>query len=87
MVESATVRVITLACPVCHETSELILTREQFNAVTSADSPHIRDLFPGWNADKRELLITGTHAKCWDKIFTLDDVDDEDEGDNDTGTD
>jgi len=30
---------------------------------------NILDAFPGLDADQRELLITGTHAHCWERMF------------------
>jgi hypothetical protein len=35
----------------------------------------IQRAFPEMPADQRELLITGTHPACWDRLFA------EDEGD------
>ncbi len=33
----------------------------------------VQNAFPDWTADQRELLITGTHGACWDKMFGGDD--------------
>ena len=29
----------------------------------------IQKVWPEWTADQRELLITGTHSECWEKMF------------------
>jgi hypothetical protein len=34
----------------------------------------IQDAFPGFDADQRELLMTGTHAHCWEKMWGPDDA-------------
>ena len=33
------------------------------------DGEYIQDALPELDADQRELLISGTHAHCWQKIF------------------
>ena len=30
---------------------------------------NVQDALPELDADQRELLLTGTHAHCWDTIF------------------
>lgn len=36
----------------------------------------LQDVFPDRDADFRELMISGTHAECWDIMFPDDDNDD-----------
>jgi hypothetical protein len=31
---------------------------------------NIQDALPELSADERELLMTGTHAHCWEKMWT-----------------
>jgi hypothetical protein len=31
---------------------------------------NIQDALPDLTADERELLMTGTHAHCWEKMWT-----------------
>jgi len=33
----------------------------------------IQDALPGLDDDQRELLISGTHAHCWEKMWGSDD--------------
>jgi tRNA(Arg) A34 adenosine deaminase TadA len=30
---------------------------------------NIQDVLPGLDADQRELLMTGTHAHCWERMW------------------
>jgi hypothetical protein len=34
---------------------------------------NIQDALPGLDADQRELLMTGTHAHCWEQMWGSDD--------------
>lgn len=66
----------TLPCPVCHKTSEVRMTRAQFDAF-EAGSSSIQTIFPDWPKDRRELLITGTHPACWELLWLPNEEDDE----------
>ena len=33
---------------------------------------NIQDAFPEFDADQRELLVSGTHAHCWEKMWGSD---------------
>lgn len=57
----------TLPCMECHKTTILTLDSESYTKYLSG--MHIQDAFPNWTPDQRELLITGTHPECWNKIF------------------
>jgi hypothetical protein len=35
-------------------------------------SGHVQDIFPEMSKDDRELLISGTHPVCWNKLFPPD---------------
>jgi hypothetical protein len=61
------VNFITPPCIVCSETSVLTVTEEELVRVQSRD--RVQDIFPHWTADERELVITGTHPKCWDTFM------------------
>lgn len=80
-INSQVVRVMTPPCPECHKTSMVLLSKVQYEMYSNPKGPHIQDIFPGWSPDRRELLISGTHKECWDKIFTDRDEDPEDEDD------
>ena len=34
----------------------------------------IQDALPGLDADQRELLMSGTHAHCWEQMWGKEDV-------------
>lgn len=62
---------ITRACIVCGVPSTLVLTDEEAAAV---DREHYtQDALPDWTADRRELLISGTHPECWAAAFPEED--------------
>jgi hypothetical protein len=59
--------ITTKPCPLCGKTSTL----EDINPMhyqAWQGGMLIQRAFPELNADERELLITGTHPACWDKI-------------------
>jgi hypothetical protein len=64
---SDTIAVKTKTCGVCGEYELWSLDRD---AVTRwQEGEHIQDAFPDMSAGDREILISGTHAACWDKLF------------------
>ena len=60
----------TQKCPVCHKSSEVHLKTGEYEALKAGVL--IQDALPERDADFRELLITGTHAKCWDSLMSDD---------------
>jgi hypothetical protein len=54
-------------CMMCGKSAEL----EVDDAALAAwrRDTHIQDAFPDMTPDERELLITGTHPKCWDAMM------------------
>ena len=70
----------TPQCHYCHKPSIIELSQtelERYGALQRGEFRFIQDALPEWSADKRELLITGTHPECWDAIF--EDVDEEED--------
>jgi transcriptional regulator GlxA family with amidase domain len=41
------------------------------------EGENIQNAFPDMSAADREILISGTHAACWDKLFPGEEGDDE----------
>lgn len=64
-----TVTVITKPCPVCHLTDSVDMTADQFQRL-SVGVEYVQDIFPDMPSDRRELLISGTHPKCWEELFS-----------------
>lgn len=62
----------TLPCPHCKKTSDVEVTEEQYQQLMDG-TKHIQVIFKNWPVEKRELLITGTHPKCWIAIFEKED--------------
>ncbi len=65
------VNVTTKPCIMCGNTSELRLERDRVKRWLAGE--HVQNVFPDMSADRRELLITGTHPACWDAMFADED--------------
>jgi len=68
-----TVSVPTPKCMLCGQRSEVSLTMEEVAALMARKL--IQDALPNRDADFRELVLTGTHPACWDKMMTDDEED------------
>lgn len=62
---------ITPACLVCGQKSKIKLDSDQLRKYTSG--ARVQDAFPRMGAPERELVLTGTHGSCWDKVMPDDD--------------
>ena len=72
---SDTIVVKTKTCTVCGEYEVWNLDRQ---AVTKwQGGEYIQNAFPDMSAEDRELLISGTHPACWNKLFPEEEGDDE----------
>jgi hypothetical protein len=62
-------RVVTRKCGMCGERGVV----EDVDALGfirwSELGENIQDALPGLDADQRELLMTGTHAHCWERMW------------------
>jgi hypothetical protein len=61
------VKVRTPRCVVCGKTSTVLLDKEKFDRWQAGE--HIQNVWPEMPADNREVLISGTHPECWEKLF------------------
>ena len=61
---------ITNPCPLCGKTSTVEIEQDKMDRWRQGE--YVQNVFPEWTADERELLITGTHPKCWDEMFEQD---------------
>lgn len=57
----------TPPCPVCRTTTEMRLPIEKL--VKWRKGHLIQNVFPTLHPDVRELIMSGTHPECWDKMF------------------
>lgn len=66
-------RVITPNCNVCGHRGEVDgVDALGFIRWSELGEP-IQTALPELDADQRELLVTGTHAHCWERMFGGDD--------------
>lgn len=63
------ITVACLPCPACSDQTLLTIRSEEYEALRT-DSL-IQDALPEMSAQDRELLLTGTHAVCWDKMMGI----------------
>lgn len=70
---------ITVAnrCPMCNKIHTVDVNDVDFQKWQAGVS--IQIAFPYLSADEREILMTGTCSKCWDKIFSIEEDEEEDE--------
>ena len=57
----------TKICRICDEYELWVL--DSVDVQRWQNGELIQDVFPKMSIDDREILITGTHAACWDKLF------------------
>lgn len=66
-----TITAKTRPCVVCSERSVLTVDADAYRQWLHGELIH--KAFPDMTADRRELLISGTHPACWDSMFEGDD--------------
>lgn len=73
------VTVDTGTCLWCNKPSSLKMTEEQYARYEARKmhGGHIQDVLPEMSPDQREMLISGSHPECFDRMFA---EDEEDEG-------
>ena len=67
------VTVVCQPCSVCGERSVLDGIDPLEHLLWRDFGKPVQDAFPNLDADQRELLISGTHAHCWERLFGGDD--------------
>lgn len=60
--------VVTNPCLMCGKVSSVKVPVEGYRA-WKFHGQLIQRAMPGLSANERELLISGTHAECWDRLF------------------
>lgn len=69
----------TKTCMYCSETTEFIITKDEYERWI-IDNEYIQDVFSYLDKEEREMLISGTHPKCWKEMFAnIDEVLNEEE--------
>ncbi len=64
---SETIKVTTKPCMECGKTSTLTVPTTGYYQWRRGD--YIQNALPELTPDEREMLITGSHPDCWDKMF------------------
>lgn len=64
-------------CPVCGNQAVILLPISKVEELEKPNRRHVQDIFPHWPNEDRELLITGTHEECWNRLFAHPFLDDE----------
>ena len=64
---SNTIAVKTKTCSVCDEYELWVLDRVAVEKWQEGEN--IQRAFPNMSIEDREILISGTHPACWDKLF------------------
>ena len=67
-------RTIMTQCPMCRKFHEVRVSARDY--IRWRNGAHTQEAFPYLSNAQRELLISGVDEECWNKIF---DVDDEEE--------
>ncbi len=58
---------ITKPCIECGSTS--VVTLDDTKVARWEGGEHVQNVWPEKSPSERELLITGIHGKCWDRMF------------------
>jgi hypothetical protein len=76
------VYVVTPPCQHCGNKAAILLTPDEIVAYRHWKAgEYVQRAFPYWTPDQRELLVSGTHAHCWEAMFGGLDEEDDDESD------
>ncbi len=70
--DQRTTTVVTPACWDCGRRTAMRVPLKGYNEWTMDGQPIVL-AFPDMPADEREQLISGTHPKCWDRLFPCED--------------
>jgi len=66
--------ILTVTCPACVVCGSRAQLEVDFDGFAAwQDGTYLQNALPELDADQRELLMTGTHAHCWEIMFGGDD--------------
>jgi hypothetical protein len=63
---------IVRKCIHCNEETLITLDNDRFKA-WQVDREFVQNVWPEATTDDREMLISGTHPKCWEEMWADDD--------------
>lgn len=58
------------SCMHCGEESHFTLTYDEYVRLI-VNNEYIQDVFPHLSKEDREVMISGTHPKCWNEMFPI----------------
>ena len=56
-------------CMHCSESTDFIITKNEY-VRWILNNEYIQDVFSYINKEEREMMISGTHPKCWEEMFS-----------------
>ena len=68
---------VTVPCSFCHTEYPIQMTQAQLDELMSPHRRHIQDIIPELAPEMRELFISGMCPKCWDKLFSFENEEEE----------
>lgn len=63
---------VTIRCPqcmVCNQRGEVTMPKRAWQEYDDGKGAYIQTAWPEGSAGEREMLINGTHPKCFDELF------------------
>lgn len=60
----------TQTCIHCGEKTEHVVTANEYERLF-INNEFVKDVFPHLDHEEREVLISGTHPKCWKEMFEV----------------
>lgn len=62
------VTIVTPPCMLCNQTENVKVSKDAYNKFMNGMFVH--EAFPDFSNEDRELILTGTHPKCWNEMFS-----------------
>lgn len=81
-IDENTYEVTTPKCFHCGNESVFVFNSVQYERYF-LHNDFVQDIFPDWQKEEREVLISGTHADCWNLMFPDIEDDEYEEVEND----
>ena len=72
-----TVTATTRECPMCGKSGTVTVPEAEIEAWKDGHGPLIQHAMPSLSAADREMLLSGTHDECWQKMFAGEEGDNE----------
>lgn len=63
-----TITITSPACRMCGKDNKIVVDRIHY-LMWDHEGALLQDAFPYLDSDSREIIKTGIHPKCWDRMF------------------